>query len=184
MSHGSTEPETDRDRRCEHCGRYYTRRGIISHRRNCQWEAYDVLHPEAEPLEDDGGDPSVSGTDPNDEPADGVGDTPTPEGGAPDGQTADTGSSGPTQETATDGGPRDPPMPDVDDVQKESDDEPTDLPDHLVPVDEYLEAVRESDAPVDVSALEEQLAEYSVVDVEETTTENIEAYRPGEVPSA
>jgi hypothetical protein len=76
-------------------------------------------------------------------------------------------------------------MPDleVDDDRDDSDDvdDVDDLPDRYVPVDDYVDELRRRDAPVDLGALEDHLAEYDVVDVEETTEKNIAAYSIDEV---
>jgi hypothetical protein len=90
-----------------------------------------------------------------------------------------------TETTVTDGGPQAPPTPDVDVQDDDGDDGPTtadDLPDRYVPVDEYIETVRERAGHlVDVDKLADQLSDKDVVDVEETTAEHIAAYSIDEV---
>lgn len=158
MSNGSRQHEDPRDVRCEHCGRCYRNDGIHNHERNCPHSANDgwVVPPEDW-----------------DE-----GDTTSPDGG--DGATPPQDGAGvvsdPPQEARTDGGPMEPPAPTVveDDQEDDAGDE---LPDRYVDVDEYIALVdAEPDADVDTDVLREELAEYDVVDVEETTRGSIAAY--------
>lgn len=194
MSKGSPEPEDRRDQRCEHCGLFYSVRGINSHERNCEWSEYDAVHPHAkdvdedpDDLEDDvdaeGSDPNAEGDTPTPDDA-GVGESPEPaERVDPDTQKSETEDSGGTPSTATDGGPRTPPTPDVDLEGRKDSPDPTsrdvdDLPERFVGVDTYLREVRSRDPDeVNVDELATLLESFDVVDVDATTTTNVAAYR-------
>jgi hypothetical protein len=58
MSGGSTEPDSPRDRQCRHCGLYFSASGIVSHERNCDWEALPTTHPHADEIDE--GEPAAS----------------------------------------------------------------------------------------------------------------------------
>lgn len=175
MSQGSREREHPRDVQCKHCGRYYRNDGIHAHEENCP---YDAVEETIVPLASEGeGDVTPSDTGGDVTPAqDGAGEGVDP--------TPDTSE----ETTVTDGGPRSPPTPDLEepvDDDRDSDDDPieaSDLSDRYVAVDDYVAAVRaQAGDAVDVDALEEQLADYFVVDVQETTEETIEALTREEV---
>jgi hypothetical protein len=175
---GSTEPETDRDQRCEHCKLYFSARGIKTHEETCQWQNFDQPHPEAnvspDPELEEGSDPSGSQNDPSSHSPDDTGAGITPDRVEPDGNESDIPDSGGAPSTATDGGPQTPPMPSIEPDQDRSVD---DLADRFVPVDEYIASVRDRDPDhVDVDKLETLLSTYDVVDVEETTDQDIAAY--------
>lgn len=114
MSSDSDETQLPRDQRCEHCGRTYTKRGIISHRRNCDWQDYDGWHPAADgdPSSAEGDDPPFGeGADPlsdeGAEPDDVEGADPLDEGSNPsetrtDGGETGLGLSGPPDDPGTD----------------------------------------------------------------------------------
>lgn len=83
MSGGSREPESNTDVQCQNCGRYYSSKGIHSHRDSCS-------HPEW-------ADPLVELEDHSPEASEG--------GGAPSASTDPDPSDGPDPTTAeTDGG--------------------------------------------------------------------------------
>lgn len=179
MSNGSQQPEHPRDVRCEHCGRCYRNDGIHNHERNCPYDKVDGWV--VPPSEWDEGDTT---------PSERGGDTNPPQDGDADGDqpTPSTSDAEPEPETVTDGGPRSPPTPDLEepvDDDRDDDDDPieaSDLSDRYVAVDDYVAAVRaQAGDAVDVDALEEQLADYFVVDVQETTEETIEALTREEV---
>jgi len=166
MSHGSLEQETPRDQQCEHCGRWYRNDGITIHEENCDLEDVDAMLVELESREDRG--ESLTGADPQgSDPQDGEGVASTSEG----------------RDVATNGGPRDPPEPDVqedvDDVDDDPDQTVDDLPDRYITVDEYLEALHGSD--VDVDALEDELEPFDVVDLENTGAREVRAHTIEEV---
>lgn len=117
---GNREQQNPTDEQCPHCGMWFSRRGVIPHKRNCQFQDYDVM---LQPLAGDG-DEDV------DEP--GEGDPPEPEGGDPIDEPDDDEGPSPSPRRATDGGetglglegPPEPPTPspDVDDVDDDQDD--------------------------------------------------------------
>ena len=90
-----------------------------------------------------------------------------------------------TSRASTDGGPRPPPEPDVDvDDQEDKDDDPVesvdDLPDRYVSVDEIIDELA-SVEHVNGDALRRRLSRFDVVDVKETTTDEVAAYRFEEI---
>lgn len=167
MSNGSLERESARDTQCTHCGRFYRNDGIHSHEDNCEFRDVEARVVDLEGREDR---PEVSPDVETPDPTpDGVGADPDPMG------------STPREDLATDGGPRDPPAPDV---QDDVDDDPgdpdvDDLPDRYMPVEEYLAELEESDA--DVGALEERLADYDVVDLQASSARELSAHTLQEV---
>lgn len=168
---GHFEKPSQTAQQCEYCGLWFDRRGVNAHQMNCRFEGRDIR---ILPPEDSGGDPPESAPTPESpESADGV------HGG--DANSPPTPNADIEKPTRTDGGPGlgldgPPEAP-----EPSSPTSPADLPDHYVDVETYLEAVQEEAPNVDVGALREQLAEYDVVDVEETTAESIAAYRLDEV---
>jgi hypothetical protein len=108
-------------------------------------------------------------------------DTQDGEGTPPDPEAVDPTSEG--RDVATDGGPRDPPVPDVQEEVDVVDDDPDqtvdDLPDRYIPVDEYLDELQGSD--VDVDALEYELEPFDVVDLENTGAREVRAHTIEEV---
>jgi hypothetical protein len=163
---GRETPDKPTDRQCKHCGLYFSRRGIITHERNCDLQDVDgtIIPLDGSPTEsqdEDAGDVETVDVDPSPEPTE------------------------PTEPTAaTDGGAKAPPEPDYipADPSDEPDQEDEELPDHLVPVDGYLESAREQGlSDEDAAVLEEMLAKYDVVDVEATTSDHIAAYQEDEL---
>jgi hypothetical protein len=186
---GKVEPTTQTDQQCSHCGLWFSSRGIFAHEDSCKLkgEPYRV-QPEREAGEgtDDGTLPT--GVESPDDSGGGLPDGYPPEDDVSEDPTG-SGTS-PTDADATDGGPGlglTPPSSGGADTSgadpSGTSSTPTvdELPDRYVSVDEYLEAVDAKDHAVDVGALREQLAEYDVVDVQETSEEHIAAYTLEEV---
>jgi hypothetical protein len=137
---GSPERSSETDERCPHCGLFYSKRGIHSHRRNCEWSDYPGrVHPEAasDPEDVDEQKPNVPRKGPLKSEGDlsGVREGPHPEGVG--GEGTPPSGDGEDPERATDGGPRAPPEPDVDvdekpvadeDVQEVDDDDVVECP--------------------------------------------------------
>jgi len=100
---GDKEPQKSTDEMCPHCGLYFSRRGIIPHRRNCEREE-PILPVDRH---DDGGNPPSDGEEAEgSDPPDDVGDAPNPDGSTPSNRSARTdglglGLEGPP-ETTTD----------------------------------------------------------------------------------
>lgn len=178
---GQFEKPDETAQQCDYCGLWFDRRGVNAHEMNCRFEGRDLR---ILPQEDSGGDPPE--------------DTPTPESPeSPDGTHGGVEDSPPTpnggveKPTRADGGPglglEGPPAP--------SSPEPTpssgggeagarsvdDLPDRFVDVDEFVAEVRSRAEHVDADALEDHLAEFDVVDTEETDEERIAAFTLDEV---
>jgi hypothetical protein len=159
---GTKNKKKPTDEMCPNCGLYYSKRGIIPHRRNCDRD--EPLLP-LDRDDDDGGDgPDDKVTPEASTPTDGVGDGAPPEGSTPSSDPARTdgaglGLEGPP-ETSTDGGR----------------DDHGDLPDRYVSVDEYLDACRAKGLSESrVAQLREALEEYDVVDVQKTTEDHLAA---------
>lgn len=111
MASGSTEPESDDDRQCIHCGRWYAHLGVHQHEETCRLRSYDrrlvdLSDPHARMRAPDleaGADDLEAGDDAGDDRGD-----PAPEP-TPVASRSSTGrmESDPTDdEVATDGGPQ------------------------------------------------------------------------------
>jgi hypothetical protein len=111
---GTKHKQKPTDEMCPNCGLYYSRRGIVPHRRNCDRD--EPLLP-LDRDDEAGGSPSKDGGAPEGaDPSDGVGGAPDPEGSGATDEPARTdgaglGLEGPPEATT-----------DVDDDQE--DDEP------------------------------------------------------------
>ena len=166
MVSGNRYGKNERYRRCQNCGLAYSSRGIIPHERNCDRDE-PIIDPDEPVLRDDAEGDAASPSPDRDDPPDGESVDPSDDGGV-------SSETGPT-EVVSDGGSRAPPVPDGGSSSKpKSVDE---LGDRYVPCQDYLDTLREPDVPKEiVDALEDDLSEHDVVDVEETTEESVAAY--------
>lgn len=175
---GKFERDEKADQQCQHCGLFFDQRGIKAHELHCRFRGRDVR---ILPLEKSGGDPpeSALGPEPPESP-DGTGGGVSDSGGDPNAgvekPTRADGGPGlglegpPADESATSSAGTETSRPTVDE-----------LPDRYVEVEAYVAEVRERAPAVDAEALRSQLAQFDVVDVEETTEESIAAYTLDEV---
>lgn len=196
---GKFERTSPKDQQCEHCGLWFSDRGVKAHESHCFLEGreYRIIPPE-DAEEGMGEPPNADGVPPDDTgppQPEGAGVTQDPEPQPPeeyDGEgdvDVDDQDGAELEDVATDGGGlglEGPPETSSSSSASTSSRDPTgptvdDLPDRYVSVEEYLEAVREETHGVDVDELAEHLEEYDVVDVEETTEEKIAAYPIEEV---
>jgi len=104
-------PQSPRDQQCQHCGRWFSPRGIDSHEANCDFAGYDAV---LVPIAGDGRDgaaPSAEGATQTPDSTDEDGSSPGPEPVDAD----------PVERSRTDGGPRSPPTPSVDGASQDDD---------------------------------------------------------------
>jgi len=170
------EPTEKTDQECPYCGLFYSDRGIKAHKSNCplKGEDYWVRRPESAETDEGRDLPEDGGVPDEDEPGDDVGTDPSSDTTASDEDA--------TTSATTNGGRRAPPQPTIDVDDQDDGDDVDDLPDRFVPVEDYVDEVRRRDeGDVDVDALEENLADYDVVDVKETTEDHLAAYTLDEV---
>jgi hypothetical protein len=177
---GSKTPDHPTDQQCQHCGRWYSSKGIKPHERNCQYKDEDftlVSIDESQETTDKGNtlseSPTPKGFTPSENPADVERDTPEPTGDTP-------------ESTVTDGGtPMDPPEPDVEDDRPDQD-ETQSVPDRYMNLEEYI---REFEAQNPETARSKKFRSWKqkarqqgdYVDTERTTSTHIEVVSAEEV---
>ena len=167
MSGGSLDPESPKDVQCEHCGLFFRNDGIDPHEAHCERQG----RPPYQEIRGRGGPPG-------DSPA-GEGPGSTPDGKGP---TPSEGDDPGPESVETDGGPIEPPTRDV--VDEQENDTPAsaeELPERYVSVERYLETIDEELPDEVVDAIEDAVEGYDVVDVEQTTSESIQALHFDEV---